>query len=131
MSHPALPDTGPPGPVQSVVATVAPAVSQAVAEVDQHAEETLRGRIREAVQAAVRCPAAARMMGRSGKAGVAFDYRDGALAGEVQVARSSGTPMLDAAALAAVRDAHYPKPMPQEASHMLRFLIWVEEACGG
>jgi periplasmic protein TonB len=97
---------------------------------EQRAAETLRGRIREAVQAAVRCPAAARMMGLGGKAGVAFDYRDGAVMGGVQLTRSAGAAMLDTAALAAVRDAHYPKAPPEVGNHMLRLLIWVEEACG-
>jgi protein TonB len=99
------------------------------AQTDQRAEDSLRGRIREAVQAAVRCPAAARMMGLSGKAGVAFDYRDGAVIGGVQLSRSTGTPMLDAAALAAVRDAHYPNAPPEVANHLLRLLVWIEEAC--
>jgi hypothetical protein len=39
--------------------------------------------------------------------------------------------MLDAAALTAVRDAHYPKAPPQVADQVLRLLIWVDEACGG
>jgi protein TonB len=69
------------------------------------------------------------MMGLSGKAGVAFDYRDGTVMNGVRLARSTGTPMLDAAALAAVRDAHYPKPPPEVANHMLPLLVWVEEAC--
>ena len=99
------------------------------AQTEQRTEETLRGRIREAVQAAVRCPAAARMMGLSGKASVAFDYRDGAVIGGVQLSRSTGTPMLDAAALAAVRDAHYPNAPTEMANHLLRLLVWVEEAC--
>jgi protein TonB len=96
---------------------------------EQRAEASLRGQIREAVQAAVRCPAAARMMGLTGKAGVAFDYRDGGLMGGAQLTRSTGIPMLDAAALAAVRDARYPKAPPEIANHMLRLLVWVEEAC--
>jgi protein TonB len=107
-----------------------PGVQSGTARSEQRAEDTLRGRIREAVQAAVRCPAAARMMGLSGKAGVAFDYRDGALIGGVQLSRSTGVPMLDAAALAAVRDAHYPNPPPEVASHVLRLLVWIEESCG-
>jgi protein TonB len=119
----AIAPTAAPTGVATVIARPGPSQSK------QRAEDSLRGRIRDAVQAAVRCPAAARMMGLSGKAGVAFDYRDGALMGGVQLTRSTGAPMLDAAALAAVRDAHYPKPPPEVANHMLRLLIWVEEAC--
>ncbi len=101
------------------------------AQTEPRAEDTLRGQIRDAVQAAVRCPPAAQMMGRSGRAGVAFDYRDGVITGELRLVRSTGTPMLDAAALTAVRDAHYPKAPPEVADQVLRLLIWVDEACGG
>jgi len=98
---------------------------------DRHVEGTLIGRIRNAVQAAAQCPATARMMRQSGKAGVAFDYRDGAMVGGVQVAQSSGLPVLDAAALSAVRTAHYPEAPPEEMNRVLHLLVWVEEPCGG
>jgi len=118
-----------------LTAVVAPAALASVVTKDSasqlRAEEMLRGRIRDAVQAAVRCPPAAQMMGRSGKAGVTFDYRDGSLMGDVRLTRSTGTPMLDSAALAAVREAHYPKAPPEIAEQVLPLLIWVDEACGG
>jgi protein TonB len=91
----------------------------------------LTDRIRSAVQAAVRCPPAAQMMGQSGKARIAFDYVDGAIAGPARLARSSGMPILDAAALTAVRTAHYPAAQPGKTTQLLHLLIWVEEACGG
>ena len=94
-------------------------------------QETLSGRIRDAVQAAVHCPAAARMMGQSGTAEVTFDYRDGAVVGGVQVARSSGMPMLDAAAVTAVRSARYPAAPSEALNQVLHLLVWVEEACNG
>jgi len=112
-----------PDPAQSSVPTGA--------EAGQAASPQLTDRIRNAVQAAVRCPPAARMMGQSGKAGVAFDYRAGAIIGRAQLARSSGTPVLDAAALTAVRMAHYPQAQPGDRDQLLHLLIWVEEACGG
>lgn len=98
---------------------------------ETQATDSLRSRIRDAVQAAVRCPATARMMGLSGKAGVAFDYHDGAMTGAATLARTSGTPVLDTAALNAVRNAHYPAAPPEAAAQVLHLLIWVEEACGG
>nr|WP_294551291.1 energy transducer TonB [uncultured Rhodopila sp.] len=118
-------------PAQAVPAatTAAPPAASGTAPAEHHAEETLRGHIRDAVQQAVRCPAAASLMGLSGKAAVAFDYRDGALLADAQLTRSAGASMLDSAALAAVRNARYPKPPPGEAGHTLRLLIWVEEAC--
>jgi len=121
-------------PVVAVAAAVPAAVpAQAFSggQAGRQAEDALRSRIREAVQEAVRCPAAARMMHLSGKVGVGFDYRDGALVGAVQIERSSGTPILDAAAAGAVRIAHYPSAPPETASQILRLLIWVDEACDG
>ena len=107
------------------------ATAAAEAAVERQAENSLRGRIRNAVQAASRCPITARMMHLSGRAGISFAYRDGALVGAVQVVQSAGAEVLDAAALAAVREAHYPQPTPELGSRTLRLLIWVEEACAG
>jgi TonB family protein len=98
---------------------------------DHQVSPQLTDRIRSAVQAAVQCPPAARMMGQSGKAGIAFDYRDGAIVGRAQLTRSSGMPVLDAAALTAVGTAHYPQAQPGDAHQLFHLLIWVEEACGG
>ncbi len=88
-------------------------------------EAALEARIRDAVQAAVRYPPAARMMGVTGRARVRFDYRSGSVA-DPMLAQSSGTAMLDEAALAAARAAHYPPaPAPIEG-RLLRLLVWVE-----
>jgi len=100
------------------IEAVRPSATDSV-PVDHLVTATLTGRIRAAVQAAVQCPAAARMMGQSGTAGVAFDYRDGALVGGLQLARSTGLPVLDAAALTAVRNARYPEPPPEASNHVL------------
>jgi periplasmic protein TonB len=94
------------------------------------ATTTLTARIRDAVQAAVQCPGSARMMDQSGTAGVAFDYRDGMVVGGVQLTQSTGVSVLDAAALAAVRNAHYPQAPSMVPNQVLHLLVWVEEACG-
>jgi protein TonB len=109
----------------------APSAPSAGRQLDHPINPVLTSRIRAAVQQAVRCPAAARMMGKSGKAGLAFDYRDGALVSGAQIARSSDTPVLDTAALTAVRQAHYPQPPPDASNQLFHLLIWIEEACGG
>jgi protein TonB len=122
---------------QPTQATISAAVSMIVPRLaglvsgapDPRADMILRAAIREAVQAAVRCPAGARMMKLSGTAGVAFDYRDGTVIGDARLTRSAGAPMLDAAALEAVRHARYPAPPPEAANHLLRLLVWVDEAC--
>jgi protein TonB len=108
------------------VTAPAPATAAVAPPSDQQAVDQLRSHIHDAVQAALRYPAAARMMGLTGKAGVAFAYRDGAVVGAVQVERSAGMAMLDDAAIKAVRSAHYPKPPPALANRVLPLLIWVE-----
>ena len=90
---------------------------------DQQA--ALEGRIRDAVQAAVHYPPAARMMGVTGRARVQLDYRNGAV-DDPSLAKSSGTPMLDHAAISAAQDAHYPTPPPELAGRLMHFLVWVE-----
>ncbi|WP_428491049.1 energy transducer TonB [Rhodopila sp.] len=88
-------------------------------------QSALEERIRDAVQAAVHYPAAARMMGVTGRARVRLDYRSGVV-DDPSLAQSSGAPMLDHAAISAARTAHYPPPPPELAGRLLRFLVWVE-----
>ena len=85
----------------------------------------LEARIRDAVQAAVRYPAAARMMGVTGRARVRLDYQNGVV-DDPSLAQSSGAPMLDHAAISAAQGAHYPPPPPDLAGRLMRFLVWVE-----
>jgi len=88
-------------------------------------EASLEARIRDAVQAAVHYPAAARMMGVTGRARVLLDYHGGSVASPV-LTQSSGTAMLDDAALAAARVAHYPPAPAEIEGRLLRLLVWVE-----
>ncbi len=67
-------------------------------------------RLRSAIQSAVRYPRAAQMMQLQGSAQVAFTWLDGDISA-LSIVRSSGSSSLDAAALAAVRDAFLP-PTP-------------------
>jgi protein TonB len=94
---------------------------------DQQSE--LEAHIRAAVQAAVHYPPAARMMGLVGRARVLLTYRDGT-AGGPAVVQTSGAQVLDEAALAAVRSAHYPPPPASIVGHAMRFLVWVEFRAG-
>jgi protein TonB len=110
-----------PGPV----AAAAPAARSVADGPPADLEAALSARIRAAVQAAVHYPAAARMMGITGRARVMLTYRDGAVGGPA-LAQSSGVAQLDEAALAATRTAHYPPPPPAVAGQALRFLVWVE-----
>lgn len=82
-------------------------------------------KIKAAVQAAVRYPPAAHMLHRQGQARVAFDYQDGKVSNP-RLVQSSGFPMLDRAAVAAVRDAQYPMPIPKLLHHLLHMDVWVQ-----
>jgi len=106
---------------------VAPPSSAPPRSADQ--EAALEARIRDAVQAAVHYPAAARMMGVTGRARVLLEYRSGGVASPV-LAQSSGALMLDEAALAAARAARYPAAPSAIEGHLLRLLVWVEFKSG-
>ena len=85
---------------------------------------SFEGALRAAIQAALRYPESARMAGMSGRTRVAFQYRDGVVS-DVSVVVSSGIGLLDRAALAAVRDAAYPKPEPAFVGKTLSEQLWV------
>jgi protein TonB len=80
--------------------------------------------MRAAIQAALRYPESARMAGMSGRTRVGFHYRDG-VASDVTILVSSGSGLLDRAAVAAVLDAAYPKPAPAFAGKTLPEQLWV------
>lgn len=103
----------PPVPKPPPVPDTAPAVSDVFKET-----------VREAVQAAVRYPYAAREGHITGKAQVSFTYLDGSVANP-KILVSSGYSMLDRAAIAAVEDAAYPPPPSRLAGKTLTFEVWV------
>ena len=110
----------PTGGTTRVAAMRQPAVAAA-------AEASFEGRLLQAVQAEARrsYPAAARMMGIAGQAAVRFEYRDGAVR-VIGLSQSSGAPVLDRAALAAVQDAQYPPAPPELAGRTLVKLVHVK-----
>lgn len=114
-----------PVPAQTKATAASPAPSSQAAD----AEAALEARVRVAIQAATRYPASARMMGLAGRARVMLDYRSGAVANPA-LAQSSGAPILDEAALAAVQSAHYPPAPPEIADRLLRLIVWVEFRAG-
>ncbi len=96
--------------------------SPAPAATPDHATiDSFEGRLRAAVQAALRYPAAARMMGATGQAHVGFRWCDG-VPSALQVVSSAGMAALDDAALAAVRNAAYPRP-PEDLAHRTLDLV--------
>lgn len=114
-THPSMPVTPPPPPPPRE----APRTPDLGALKDSFAAE-----LHSAIQSAVRYPAAARMMHLAGKTRVAFDWVDGRVANP-RVIASSGSDQLDAAALAAVRDAFYPPTPPELQGRALAFQITV------
>ena len=115
MSAPAL-------AAQAADAPAAPPSAKPARNLDH--EAALEARIRDAVQAAVRYPAAARMMSLTGRARVQLDYRSGTAS--PALVQSAGVQMLDDAALSAARNAHYPAAPPDVGDRLLRLLVWVE-----
>ena len=82
------------------------------------------GALREAVQAAVRYPEAARLMHVGGRVLVSFRMLDGKVS-DIAVVQSSGIGALDRAARAAVADAPYPPTPTPLAGQAMHFRIWV------
>jgi protein TonB len=111
------------------VRTAAPAPPAAPPAPSADEEARLEARIRDAVQQAVQYPPAARMMGLTGRAGVLLDYLSGHVDSPT-LAQSSGTPMLDGAAIAAARAANYPRPPAEFEGRRLHFLVWAEFKAG-
>jgi len=89
------------------------------------ATATLQGRIRVAIQAVLRYPAAAAAMQLTGQAQVQLTYQLGAVR-NIKLKQSAGNPLLDRAALSAVRDARYPAPPPEVGDRALLLLVWVD-----
>ena len=114
-ARPAMPLTPPPPP---------PPPPKPVAPDLAAVKLGFEGALREAIQAAVRYPEAARLMRLQGRTLVRFAFRDGH-ASAIRVATSSGIPPLDEAAIAAVRNAPYPPTPAALAGRALTFEIWV------
>ena len=91
---------------------------------DHAAMDSFEGRLRAAVQAALRYPAAARMMSVTGQAQVGFRWCDG-VPSALQVVSSAGMAALDDAAIAAVRTAAYPEPPENLEHHTLNLVVKV------
>ncbi len=108
-----------------------PAQQQAAASTapSAGAMSSFQGQMRRAVESALIYPASARASGQHGRARVTFDFLDGRVSA-VSLAQSSGSPVLDQAALATVRSAHYPLPPPELSHRTLHLSIFVEFKAG-
>jgi len=106
-------------------APVAPAQPSA-GEID-----LFQARMAEAVQRAATAdyPEAAQMAHENGEVDLSFVFQDGSV-GNVVILQSSGFPMLDAAAMQAVRDARYPQQPADFAGrpHTVRVIVRFQTA---
>lgn len=126
----------PPSPVAAPTPPPPPPLLQAVPlppppppAPDPQMKDSYLGRVKAAIQAAVRYPAAARMMGEQGRVEVEFTLKDG-VAEEVRVLVPGITSAFDAAALAAVRAASMPAPPPALGEKRMSLTLWVEFKLG-
>jgi protein TonB len=113
-----------PAPRMAAAPPASPAQAPA-AHVPHDALLGLEARIRQAVQDAAIYPESARAMHLEGRTQVRFDYTDGSVGAE-GVATSSDSPMLDRAALAAVRRAALPRAPAEIGARTLPLLVWVD-----
>ncbi|MGV7215386.1 energy transducer TonB [Bradyrhizobium sp. UFLA05-112] len=90
---------------------------------------SFQGQMRRAVESALVYPASARASGQHGRARVMFDFLDGRVSA-IRLAQSSGSALLDQAALATVRSAHYPLPPPELSHQTLHLSVYVEFKAG-
>lgn len=93
------------------------------------AMSSFQGQMRRAVESALVYPASARASGQHGRARVTFAFLDGRVSG-VSLTQSSGSSLLDQAALATVRSAHYPSPPPELSHQTLHLSVYVEFKAG-
>ncbi|MGI4978627.1 MAG: TonB family protein [Janthinobacterium lividum] len=114
------PEAAPAPPAPAAILSATPAPSRA-------GIDSYEGRLRAAIQAALRFPPAAAMMGSDGRARVSFSIRD-ARPDAIRLVHGTGSPQLDSAALAAVRQAAYPPPPAAIAGREMPMLVWVEFA---
>jgi protein TonB len=110
----------------SVAGSQTAAIPQPAASADDSAALAgLEARIDRAVQAAAFMPDAAKRQHREGRARLRFTYRDGVVDG-IEVVESSQSRILDDAALAAVRRAHYPAVPSAARGRRLTLLVWID-----
>lgn len=123
----------PPVPVKSVADAFSQHVSPPPPPDNQQISQSLKDKLlaeyieklRQAVQAALIYPIAAKQMGISGKVRVQFSLDTSQHARNSTVLDSSGTGMFDRYAIKAVNDAIYPSP-PKEINSNNNYQIWVE-----
>jgi protein TonB len=83
-------------------------------------------KLRQAIQAALIYPVAAKQMGITGRVRVQFELNAGQTPTQVTILDSSGTGMFDRYAVKAVNEANYPSPPTELKASNGSYQIWVE-----
>jgi protein TonB len=122
-AHDKAPDTPAP-PVDASPQQAQPQPQPQANRSDIKPSALFQARLRDAVQAAVRYPNAARIMRLTGHVRLGFAYQDGTISSP-HVVQSSGQRMLDDAALTALNSAAFPAPPPELKGHLLNLEIVV------
>ncbi|MDR3522110.1 MAG: TonB family protein [Acidocella sp.] len=120
--HVVTPPPVTPPPVEQTPPTPTPPPPPAPAAPSAGELDLFRTAMRVAVRQAARTPPAAAMAHQFGVTRVSFTFLDGVVS-NIAVVNSSGYPMLDEAAMQAVRDAHYPPVPPDMAGHADSVLV--------
>jgi protein TonB len=127
-AHRAAPSTPPawhPAAAQAAAAVPSGPAMIAGGPGDDNLLQGLEGRIDAAVRQAAIMPQAAQRQHRQGRAQIGFTYRDGNVAA-ARIVASSQSPVLDNAALRAVREASYPPPPARLRGRMLNLVVWID-----
>jgi protein TonB len=122
-AHDQAPETPAP-PVDASPQQPQPQPQAQASHSDAKPSALFQARLRDAVQAAVRYPNAARIMRLTGHVRLGFAYQDGTISNP-HVVQSSGQRMLDDAALTALNSAAFPDPPPELKGHLLNLEIVV------
>jgi protein TonB len=119
-----VPATRPAPVADKAPAVASPPVQPAASSTNAKPSAEFEAKLRDAVQAAVRYPSAARIMKLTGHVRLGFLYQDGTISNP-RVVQSSGQVMLDKAALAALNDTSFPAPPAELKGHALNLEIVV------
>jgi protein TonB len=84
----------------------------------------LRGRLHQAIYAALRYPAQTAYYAATGVTAIEYNFVSGH-AVDVRIADSSGDKLLDRVAVSAVKDAKYPTPDPDSASRTIHDVVYI------
>jgi periplasmic protein TonB len=103
---------------------LAPAGASAAPAKVCNAPVSLRGKMHQAIYAALRYPAQTAYYAATGVTAIEYDFADGH-ASNVRIATTSGDKLLDRVAVAAVKNAKYPAPDPDSGHRTIHDMVYI------